>query len=261
MTAALVAEFRKVLSTRLWWLLLLVMAAYLAFVAAVLAFGFTVDGSPNQLPPAAAAKSTYSVINGAGYVFPLVIGTLAITTEYRHRTITTSMLLEPRRTVFLVAKLLAVVPVGLLAGVVGTAATVAGGAPVLAWQGGGPQLGNGDVLTGLWLGVVVTAIWAAVGVALGSVLSNQVAAIVVVLAFTQFVEPVARLALAQFDAVAGIAAYLPGAAADALIGASFFGNTVAPDLLPRWGGALVLVGYVAALAAVGRLTTLRRDVA
>ena len=60
--------------------------------------------------------------------------------------------------------------------------------------------------------------------AFGSVVPNQVAAIVVILAFTQLVEPIARIALGAFDLTDGVAKFLPGAAADALIGASLFGE-------------------------------------
>ena len=119
-----------------------------------------------------------------------------------------------------------------------------------------------DVVEVLLLSVVVTALWAVIGVAFGSVLPNQVAAIVVILAFTQFVEPIARVALGAFDLTDGIARFLPGAAADGVIGASFFASYGggSGDLLPRWAALLVLLGYGAALALVGRFTTLRRDV-
>jgi len=263
MRAALLAEYRKLVSTRLWWLLLIVMIGYLVFVSAAVSasFVFVPEGSEAVLAGKDAAQATYSLVNGIGYVFPLVIGSLAMTTEFRHKTITQSLLAEPDRTRFLAAKLLSVLPIGLVAGVLGVAATVAGGAPLLQIQGDGAYLSDGDVVTGLVLGVVVVALWAVIGVAFGSVLSNQVAAIVVILAFTQFVEPVARIALAQVDSLAGLASYLPGGAADSLIGASFLGSAGGDtDLLPRWAAALVLVGYAVVFAVIGRLTTLRRDV-
>ncbi|WP_436701727.1 ABC transporter permease [Nocardioides sp. BYT-33-1] len=263
MRAALLAEYRKLVSTRMWWLLLLVMVAYLGFVSAAVSasFVFVPDGSEAALVGEDAARATYSLVNGVGYVFPLVIGSLAMTTEFRHKTITQSLLVEPDRTRFLAAKLVSVVPIGLVAGVVGVAATVAGGAPLLAIRGDGSYLRDGDVLTGLALGVVVVALWAVIGVAFGSILSNQVAAIVVILAFTQFVEPIARVVLSQVDALAGVASYLPGGAADSLIGASFLGAGGGDaDLLPRWAAALVLVAYAVVFAVIGRLTTLRRDV-
>jgi hypothetical protein len=208
------------------------------------------------------AAAVYGVINAIGYVFPLVIGSLAMTTEFRHQTITQSLLVEPRRGVFLGAKLLATVPLGLLYGLVGTVAVVGISAPVLSGRGDGAFLADGDVVEVILLGIVVTALWAAIGVAFGSVLTNQVAAIVVILAFTQFVEPIARLALGGFDSLDGITKFLPGAAADGLMGASFFGalGGESDDLLSRPAALVVMLAYAGGLALVGRYTTLRRDI-
>lgn len=266
MRAALVAEYRKTISTRMWWLLLIVLAAYLAFIGGVLAFSIVFAPDDQQdsvtLQGIDAASSIYGLTNAIGYVFPLVIGSLAMTTEFRHQTITQSLLVEPRRGVFLGAKLLATVPLGLLYGVVATAAVVLASAPLLAGWGDGAFLTDPDVVEVLLLSVVVTALWAVIGVAFGSVLTNQVAAIVVILAFTQFVEPIARVALGAFDALDGIAKFLPGAAADGLIGASFLGSMDggSADLLPRWAALLVMLAYAGTLAAIGRFTTLRRDI-
>lgn len=266
MRAALVAEYRKLVSTRLWWVLLVALAAYLAFVGGVLAFSlaFAPDDQQGGQPLAGvdAAASVYGLINAIGYVFPLVIGSLLVTSEFRHQTITVSLLVEPRRSVFLGGKLLLAVPLGLLYGLVGTVAIVAASAPLLAWGGDGAFLGDGAVLQALVLGIVVTALWTIIGVAFGAVVPNQVAAIVVLLAVTQFVEPVARVALGAFDVTDSVARFLPGAAADGLIGASLISELAggSADLLPRWAALLVLLGYAGVLAVVGRMTTLRRDI-
>lgn len=265
MRAALVTEYRKLVTTRMWWVLLLALAAYLAFIGAVLGFSVVFAGTDQgtvTLEGVDAATAIYSLTNGVGYVFPLVIGSLAMTTEFRHRTITQSLLVEPRRGVFLGAKLLATVPVGLLYGVVATVAVVAASAPFLAIWGDGAFLTDGSVVEVLVLGVVVTALWAVIGVAFGSVVTNQVAAVVGILAFTQLVEPVARLALGAFGGTDQVARFLPGAAADGIIGASYLTSYGAggADLLPRWAALLVLLAYAGGLALVGRYTTLRRDV-
>lgn len=262
MKAALLAEYRKLVTTRMWWILIIVMVPYLVFISAAISASYTLidtEGS-NPVEGLDAARSVYSLVNGIGYVFPLVIGSLAMTTEFRHKTITQSLLVEPDRTRFLVAKLISVVPIGLIAGVLAVLAVVAGGAPLLAAKGDGAFLGDGEVITSLLLGVVVIALWAIIGVAFGSVLSNQVAAIVVILAFTQFVEPIARVVLNQVDALEKVASFLPGGAADTLIGGSFLGDPSTVELIPRWLAALVLVGYAVLFAVIGRLTTLRRDI-
>lgn len=261
MKDALVAEYRKLVTTRMWWLLLIVMAAYLVFIAAVVTASFAlVPEGDAPFRGEDAARAVYSVVNSVGYVFPLIIGSLAMTTEFRYQTVTQSLLAQPDRTTFLLAKLASVVPVGLVLGVVAVGATVLGGAPLLSWQGDGAMLGDADVLTGLLFGVLVIALWAVIGVAFGSLVSNQIAAIVIILAFTQFVEPVARLVLSQIDSVSIVSAYLPGGAADSLIGATFFGDPSTVELLPRWAAVLVLLGYTAVFAVAGRLTTLRRDI-
>ena len=266
MRAALVAEYRKLVSTRMWWLLLLVLAGYLVFIGVVMASSFVfapeegTDAAP--LEGVAAARAIYGLTNAVGYVFPLVIGSLAITAEFRHQTITETLLVEPRRGVLLAAKLLATVPIGLLYGVVGTVAVVGASAPLLAGWGDGAFLTDGSVVRVLVLGVLVTVLWTMIGVAFGSVVPNQVAAIVVILAFTQFVEPIARLALGSFDGTEGIAKFLPGAAADGLIGSSLFGELGggSSDLLSRPVALAVLLTYAGVLAVVGRFTTLRRDI-
>lgn len=198
MIAAIRAEFRKLVSTRLWWILLLVMIVYLAFIAGVMSFSLTAS-TPTVTTAALsgqdAATTAYSLTNAVGYVFPLVLGSLMFTAEFRHKTITGSLLVEPRRGILLVAKVIVGALLGLVVGVVSTAATVVTAAPVLAWRGDGAYLGSGDVQAIIVFSVLVMAIWTVFGVALGGLITNQVAAIVVILAFTQFVEPIARISL------------------------------------------------------------------
>ncbi|WP_019145012.1 ABC transporter permease [Aeromicrobium massiliense] len=264
MTAALKSELRKLLTTRLWWVLLLVMVAYLVFIGVVMAFTVTVeapDGSGPIVEGVDAAVSVYSSTNAIGYVFPLLLGTLAFTAEHRHRTIEQTLLVEPDRDVLLASKTTATLLLGLVFGVVAVASIVAGAVPLLVWQGDGAYLTDPDVVAVLLLSVAVMAVWAVIGVVLGALVTNQVVAIVAVLAFTQFVEPIARLGLGAVDALSGVAQVLPGAAADAVVGASAFGAFGGDgDLLPRWGGLLVMLAYVVVLGLVARLTTLRRDV-
>ncbi len=273
MRAALVTEYRKLVTTRLWWGLLLCMAGYMIFLGAVMAFAFTVSGGPTMAGPTAngaeapvldaadIVRTVYTLAPALGYVFPVVVGALSVTGEFRHMTITPTFLAEPRRGVVLGAKLVASLVVGLVFGVVGTAATVLGGAPVLALRGRETLLTDPEVLRSLGLSVLVLAVWTMVGVGFGTVLTHQVAAIVTLLAFTQFVEPLVRVLLGSFEATAGIAKWLPGAAGESVTGSSLYSSTGLAELLPWWLGLLVLVGYGVVLAGVGRITSLRRDIA
>lgn len=269
MRAAVRTEYRKVVSTRLWWILLIAMAVYMAFLAGVMAWALTAgstttgpDGGQEDLVLSAEAvvRTVYTIAVSFGYVFPLVVGALSVSSEYRHQTITPTFLAEPRRTVVLLAKLVAGAVLGVLFGAVGTAATVAAGAGVLTALGEPTMLDLASTWRTLGLSVLALAVWSLLGVAFGLVLTNQVAVVVVLLAFTQFVEPVLRFVLALTSWGGGVAAYLPGAAGEAISGGSFYAETGLSELLPWWQGLLVLLGYTVVLAVVGRVTTFRKDV-
>jgi hypothetical protein len=267
MRAALVTEYRKLVTTRLWWILLLVMGVYMAFLSAVLGWGVSQGGVTSGtsdetvvLAPDAVVRAVYTIAVSFGYVFPLVVGALAVASEFRHKTITPTLLAEPRRTVLVGAKVVSTGVLGLLYGLVVSLAAVGAGAAVLTLLDKPTFLDHASTWRTVALSVLALALWAVVGVGLGSVLTNQVAVIVVVLAFTQFVEPVLRFVLALTSWGAGIAAYLPGAAGEAVSGGSFFSETGVGTLLPWWQGALVLLAYGLGLAAIGRVTTFRRDI-
>src|SRR5690606_16132134 len=144
---ALAAEFRKVTSTRVWWVLALVLFGYVAFNTAAIAFAFTleVDGSGiPPMPPEVLTGVVYSLATSTGYVFPVIFGALLVTAEVRYRTLATAFLATPHRALVLAAKGLVALVVGALYGVVGAAGSVGIGAPVLELAGTDSLLGETD---------------------------------------------------------------------------------------------------------------------
>lgn len=268
MRAALVAEYRKLVSTRMWWLLLLVMLVYMGFIAAVLAWslthGQTTTGTSNQtltLTPEEIVRSVYTVTVSIGYAFPLIIGALIVTAEYRHKTLTPTLLADPSRNRMVAAKFGVGLGVGAVFGLLGTIVSTATGAGVLALSNKPTGLEAASTWRALGLSVVALAVWALIGVAIGTVISNQVAAIIVIVAFTQFLEPILRLGLSATSWGKGIGKFLPGAAGEAITGGSFYSASGLTQLLSYWwAGLLVLLAYAVVLAVIGRMTTLRRDV-
>jgi ABC-2 type transport system permease protein len=270
---AIAAEFQKVFTTRIWWLLAILLAAYVAFLSGGLGafLGWVIsdpeaaaqsgglDGPP---PGTELAPLLYSFASSVGYVFPVLLGALAVTGEFRHRTLTPTFLAEPHRTNVLSAKFLSQLVVGAGLGVIAFAVSVAAGAGALAaWE-----LDTGFDSSDTWAlvgrGILAMALWGAVGVGLGVLVTNQVAAIVIVIAFTQFVEPILRFAASLNDVTASIGQFLPGAASDALVGASFYNIASAgsTELLEWWQGGLVLLGIAVVATVIGGSTTWRRDV-
>jgi hypothetical protein len=158
------------------------------------------------------------------------------------------------------SKLAAVLPFAVVVALAGVLGAVIGGATTLAVLGEPTFLADSQMQKTIALSVVALVIWALVGVGFGSVLTNQVAVIVVLLVFTQFVEPLLRLLLAQFEATEMVSKFLPGAAGEAIAGSSLYVSSGLAELLLPWQGALVLLGYAVVFTVIGRLTTFRRDI-
>ncbi|GGD16191.1 ABC transporter permease [Nocardioides daphniae] len=263
--ASLTSELRKSTSTSLWWILAGGAFLYLGFMGALMGFAASVPVEEGGLggdamDPVALVKSVYSLPAAMGYVFPLVLGALAITGEIRHRTLTSSLVADPSRTRLLVSKVVVQGGFGALIGACSVVGVALGAVLAFAATGTDPLLGSAEVWQTFGLTVLALWLWGMVGVGFGALVTNQVASIVMILAFTQLIEPILRLALAAGgDVTSAISLYLPGAAAEALVGASIYTAIGAADLLPQWAGGLVLLAYAALFALLGRVTTLRRD--
>lgn len=270
---AIGSEFEKVFTTRMWWLLAVLLVAYVAMLAGGFGafLGWTVQnpdaaattGGTTTVPPGVdLAPLVYTFASSIGYVFPVLLGALAVTGEFRHQTLTPTFLAEPRRAVVLSAKFLSQLVVGAGLGVVAFATSVSTGAAALAAFDLDTSLDSSDTWALVARGILAMALWGAIGVGLGALVPNQVAAIVIVIAFTQFVEPILRLAASFSDITARIGQYLPGAASDALVGASFYSimSTGSMESLEWWQGGLVLLAIAALTTVIGGATTWRRDV-
>lgn len=273
---AIRAEFAKLLTTRIWWVLAAVLFGYIGMLSGGLAALFAgiqsgaIDpsaagtGSQGAPPLGSLPPLVYSFASSVGYVFPVLLGALATTGEFRHQTLTPTFLANPRRAQVLGAKAITLFLAGGAFGAVALLASVGIGALVINAFGVDTLLGDSATWALIGRTLLAMALWAAVGVGLGVLVPNQVASIVIVLAFTQFVEPLLRFASMFTEATAGIGKFLPGAASDALVGASIF--TVASPVggaaaaLDWWQGGLVLLAYAAAATIGGYFVSWRRDV-
>jgi hypothetical protein len=186
-----------------------------------------------------------------------------VTAEFRHKTLTPTFLATPRRGRVLVAKLAVGVLIGVMLGVIGIVAAVGTSAAFLAGFGLETEITSPDTWAMLGRMLLAYVLWTLIGVGVGALVRNQVGAIVGVLVFTQFIEPIGRTAAAFVDGLSDVTRFLPGAASDALVGASVYAATIpqgSADPLEWWVGGLVLLGYAVVFVVLGHLVSWRRDV-
>ncbi|PZG14799.1 ABC transporter permease [Nonomuraea aridisoli] len=263
MIAYVSAEWRRLFASRLplWGLVAAIGSGALIGLLALV-------GPENFQPPLPGLETeigTRMVLGLLGMLafVPALLGTTAVAAEYRHRTITATALFVPRRWAALVAKLVVYAAAGLGYGL--ATAAVAGSALFAAAAVKGVVLGLPATAVLALLGRIAVAMagYTLLGVAVGALLRNQLAALAVLGGYFYLVET-ALLALPGADLVYP---YLPGGAAAALTGFTYVADAVASqtggasvELLPASLGAAVLLGYTLLAALVAVAVPLRRDI-
>jgi len=193
-------------------------------------------------------------IAGFAQVFALVLGILAVTTEFRHGTITPTLIVAPDRVRLVMAKLTAHVLAGLVLGALATGLCTAIVLVGMSSRGVDTGLTNSEI-TKVVVGLTLApALWAGLGVGLGALLPNQVGAIVAALAWTLVVENLLTIVPTVGDQVQK---YGLNGATNALsnIESEFTG-----DVLSQGAGGALLLAYALAFVVAGTLLLRRRDV-
>jgi ABC-2 type transport system permease protein len=188
---------------------------------------------------------------GGGWVLLLVLGILTFTQELRFGTATSTFLVTPVRRRVLVAKAFALAVLGLAFGAATLGLAVGLSIFVISVHGGNLtwSVQLAEVLGGVALVMVVSG---PIGLAVGTLVRNQIAAVVGALVWLLVAE---QLLVALLP---GIGKWTPGGAAAGLLqlGSS---ATTHGDLLPPWAGGLVFVAYAAVIGVSASVSTLRRD--
>lgn len=250
MTALVRAELLKLRTVKLplWLLATSLLLVLLGVLATVLTAGM--EGVPlSREDPELMARSVANASSGS--VIVLILGILVLTQEFRFGTATPSFLVTPKRGRVLVAKLIAIALVGAVFAVVSALLAVAASAVLIPIKDGVVNY-DAQVLQVLLGAILVMVLYGPIGIAVGALVKNQIAAVVGALAFTFIIE---QLLIALRPEVGR---WTPGGASTAVLQLGDLA-TSRGDLLPVWGGVLVLLAYAAVLSAIAARLTLRRD--
>jgi ABC-type transport system involved in multi-copper enzyme maturation permease subunit len=249
------AELLKLRTTRTAWGLLIGLVPYVALNAfgqfAQSAFAGTQTSGGARPPALSDPQAIRGVLSGAlsARTLLLVLGILMITTEYRHQTATPTFLAAPRRSLVVGAKLIAASAVGVVYGIVAVVVAAVTGFICYAAKGETFTLNVAKAPQAI-IGIVgVVAIYTVIGIGLGTLVRNQVAAILIAVGWTLAAEAIVTLLLTLWHHQGDkIYRWFPGNAASAIT-EQFLGGGL--RLLAPWAGALVLVGYGLVFAALG----------
>lgn len=236
------AEIRKLLTTR---------TPLLLFVTAQLLVVAGISGVMAQRDDIAATETQRAAVSHIGLVslFALVLGIMAVAGEYRHRTITDTYLTTPDRARVVLAKLGVYSIAGLIFGLAAAATALASAAIWLAARDESLAVNSSDLWQTIVGGILWNALFGAIGVGVGALITNLMGAIAAALAWVALVE--------------GVVGQLVGDAADWLpfaLGSALDTLPTAVDGPPQWVAGVALAAYAVVLAAAATLTSVRRDV-
>ncbi|PZF92566.1 ABC transporter permease [Micromonospora deserti] len=264
------SELLKIRTTSTWWWLGIgaLLSIALAFVFNAWVVNETLSGNGESLgvtgeqaTPAAQAANLYTSGQYLGLMFVMLIGILMVTNEFFHQTATTTFLATPRRTSVILGKLVAASLLGFAFWLVTTVIDLAAGALFLSLNDHGTLLGEWTVHRALLFNLLAYAIWTVLGVGIGTLITNQLGAVitaaVLYLIGTQVVGLLFLLLANWLDTMSVIKWQViwPAAASQIMISGG------ESEMTPAWWvGALVLVGYALLSGVAGVLITRRRDI-
>lgn len=237
------AEWLKLRTTRLLHGML--PAAVLISLAAVAGVVVSADGR-DALETTKGIRQVLSV-TGAGAIIVLVVGIIISAGEYRHGTAADTFLTTPRRQRVLAAKLAVGAGVGLATGAVTSLASIGIASLLYSVEDAAFPFDDAEVWLTLAGTLAYTTLFAVLGVALGSLVRNQVLAVTGAFAWFAVVEHT------LVNLVPDVGRWLPAAAGQAMV------RTPLDSLLSPLGGAAVLAAYGAAIALAGIRAEATRD--
>jgi ABC-2 type transport system permease protein len=242
MSAFLRAELLKLRTTR----------TFLALAGSAAAIGLLISGLSAALSDNLSEEDVRSfVIVDTSGLFILLLGVIGMSGEWRHRTITSTVLAAPDRLRLLAAKLLAYAAAGIALSLLVNVLCMVVATAILSGRGE-ETLELGELADLIWRNLVLAALFGALGVGIGGLVRNQAVAVVLVLLMAFAIEP-AILGLAP-----AVGRFGPFVAAPTAFIEGDSGIEDA-DLLAPGLALLVLVGWIAALAGATAAVLQGRD--
>ncbi|GAA4438663.1 hypothetical protein ACFQV2_33015 [Actinokineospora soli] len=222
------AEFRKILTTKLWWGLMI--------PAFLLAFGWAWGTSAlttelisdaldepliqdTQVPLDEFSWSVIALSRSINFasIFPMIFGALGLANELSRKTITTTFLTAPSRSAVLGAKAITYALWGMIFGlVIGLGVSLG----VLVGSDANLLPGGAEWFIILLSGVFMCALWTLLGLGVGALIGSPVGTLVLLLIYALIIGPVGEVVLMATTEWINLPGVLPNGSANGMTGST-----------------------------------------
>ena len=248
MIALLRSELLKIRTTRGWW-------AYLGVLVGLVGIGAAAEVGSRSVEERRGLDFQFALVDlvGIASLLAIILGITIVTTEFRHGTITPTLLATPARERVLAGKAIAGVVVAIFFAVLAFAVIAVVASVWVSIDGGDLRFADADVVERAAKTLLGVVLWVLMGVVIGALVQSQVAALVGTLVWLFLVETLVVGLLSLIDAD-GVGEYLPFHALDGADGGG------GDNLLDYWPALAVTLGWIALLGAAGLVRIQRRDI-
>ena len=253
------SEFLKIVYQRRTWGLLLAGIVLAGLGAGVSPWAMTrLTENAHMLVNAQAVDSVYSKALG-GYIFAVIIGAMMMSSEFTHHTAIATFLVSPKRSTAYFAKLIVAAITGAIFMLITTGLGMVAGAIALGYYPDAAGPTDGKIFDLLAAGLLVGATLAVVGLAIGTLIRNQNAAVTTTLVWFFVVDRLLGLLFTD------IGKYLPTGLITSMMDLKINVKTGpitvdTANYLEPWPAAALLLAYGLVFGAVALFTTNRRDI-
>ncbi len=264
MSGALRAELRRISTTKLWWITLICIfvlsAGYAALPASVALLQSRAGLASSPFADPGIIRSVYNGGNVLSRILAMVVGIVAIGSEYRYGTVASSYLATPRRVRMFLGKAGALLIFGVIYGITSVAAGIAVAVPFVSASNGSLLLDQPEIWRSIILGVCSIALWTMIGMGIGILIKSMSVALVVGVLLGFLVEPIISVVffLNRWDQLLNL---MPSGATNAMLEITSPVLFAAPHPTPWWLAGMILATWCLLPAIAGMLSAVRRDVA
>jgi ABC-2 type transport system permease protein len=212
-------------------------------------------GGPGHMAikPLYTADGLTAVLSSSSFalVIAVAFGATIASGEFRHQTATATYLATPDRTRVLIAKALAAFVFGLGFGLLAGLFTTAIGLGFVSADGYSVAVSTTTIVRYILGATIGAGLLAAVGVGIGSLIRNQLAALIAVFAWALVIEQIVG------SLWGSVAPYLPFTAATTLAGAPPGADATSP---PFASATVLVAAFAAVVAAIADRITVPADI-
>lgn len=252
----LASEWKKATTSIAWWVVgALIIVANVLVTVFFTFVGLNVDRSPIDVTAPDSVSMLLTVGVAFSFILPLILGMLIVNLEFSNNTIVYSFLGSPRRGGLYLAKLASCAVSTMFFSVVSALLSSTVVAGLLSSSAKSAAYFTGQTWGTLLSIVVVSTLLGVIGGALGALVTKPLFAIVLIILWSQVIEPILRV-----TAPVEVQAYLPSSLIDASLGSGFLGQVFNSEQLSQPLALGTIIGATSILGVLGGVKYARNEV-